>query len=576
MRVRGVVFVIACVMLVGCAHHHGALSPLPSAGTGNERNATAVTAAAGVVSNYVPIHAYMGNGTGGCIGAQPATSVIQSVMRIVQSCAGFDPGTVCPQTQAPPPGAPGCLGEHYLDATMIGCNLIIHQTWFQQEDGTETAFLHNTSPIAQTNRIDGTSATFTCPAPGTTTPSNYFYWSNPADSSNIAFWVTNFFENGPIASRHYILAMMDQMEPGRPYAGGEPVEFPTLSAWRTGLGTFMSSLSDAGGTYPVEANIIGWGGGNFPGNNKTGALEAVVNEAIDITDVCDGDTAGNDVGYISERPWEEGNGTRLLIGGNPKILVNTASQLWSDPNCKGNLEQLNAADTLTLRMVTKAMEFIMSPPNAQGTPGGQAITEWRYPIGVTTQAADVASEVPVFPEDLLVMVNPVTPLRKWQWSGSYDGGGCANNGTTGQLAPDTGGTHDVTLARACGTVGTWDGGYPAPVYYREGTCYKQGTLLGPCGAAIDLGTKSLTLHKSDFVNGARYHHYLAPTGGELPADPVTGGTICTAANCNGAWGMQSLPKSGSSWKYNLPSCIPPSPDPGTYQNSSDCAVVLLP
>jgi hypothetical protein len=227
-------------------------------------------------------------------------------------------------------------------------------------------------------------------------------------------------------------------------------------------------------------------------------------------------------------------------------------------------------------MVTKAMEFIITQPGAQGVPGGQSVTEWRYPIGVTQNAPDAASEVAVFPEDLLVMVNPVTPLGKWHWSGLYDGGGCANNGTIGQLAPDTGGTHDVTLARACGTIGNWDGGYPAPVYRREGTCYKQGTLLGPCAAAINLGTLPFTLHKADFTNGSRYRHYLALTGGELPIDPVTGGTICSATNCNGAWATQTLSMTGASWKYNLPSCVPPAPDPGTFQNVYDCAVVLLP
>jgi hypothetical protein len=103
----------------------------------------------------------------------------------------------------------------------------------------------------------------------------------------------------------------------------------------------------------------------------------------------------------------------------------------------------------------------------------------------------------------------------------------------------------------------------------------QGTLLGACAAAINLGTLPFTVHKADFANGTHYRHYLAPTGGELPVDPVTGGTICTAANCNGAWGTQPL-TGGASWKYTLSSCVPPAPDPGTYQNASDCAVILLP
>jgi hypothetical protein len=355
-----------------------------------------------------------------------------------------------------------------------------------------------------------------------------------------------------VAGRAYVYTMLDNMEFGRPYSAGEPVEFSTLPAWRQSLGSYAAAFGNSGVRYVVEENVLGPGGGNYPPNNATGANEGVVNEAVDVTDVCDANASASNIsGYITERPWETGAGTRLLAGGNPKVLVNTASLFWADANCKGNIDQLNASDTLTLRMVTKAMDFIMTKPNSQGIPGAQAIAEWRYPIGVTTGAADAASEVPVFPEDTLIMINPVTPLGRWQWSGLYDGGGCAV-GTTGRLAPDSGGTHDVTLARACGSVGTWDGGYPAPVYYREGTCYRQGTMLGPCAAAINLGTASFTLKRADLVNGASYKHYLAPTGGELPTDPVTGGGICSAANCNGAWNTQPLKK--RSWSFVLPSC----------------------
>jgi hypothetical protein len=532
------------------------------------------TPASGVVSNYVAIHAYMGLASGGCEGGQPPTNVIQSVLRYVEACGNFDPSTVCPQTQAPPAGASGCNGEYYVSAIYIFCDVAIQQTWFQQADPTtETAFLHTATPIASSNRLDSTTSRAQCPAPGQTTASNYLYLSNPSDAWNRAFWLQNWFTSGPIAQRSYVYTLLDNTELGRPYAGGDPVEFASEQSWAQALGAFSASFTSGAGAYGLEDNALGPGGGHYPPNNGTGANEGVVNEAIDVTDMCDADASASNIsGYVTERPWEAGSGARLLANGNPRILVNTASLFWADANCTGNIDQLNASDTLTLRMVTKAMEFIMARPGTQGAPGKPSIAEWRYPIGVTLNTADAASEVPVFPEDELVMVNPITPLAKWHWSGVGDGGGCSN--TTGQLSGDSGGTHDVALARACGLVGTWDGGYTAPVYRREGTCYRTGRMLGACAAAINLGSKAFTLKRGDFVNGAYYKHYLAPTGGELPTDPVTAGTICTATNCTGAWATQPL--KNNPWSVTLPSCTPPSGDTGKYQNAYDCAVVLLP
>ncbi len=569
---------LSIAVLSACSHHDGstAVSALPAAREVRTMSThSGGTPASGVVSNYVPIHAYMGAGSGGCEGGQPSTAVIQSVMRYVEACGGFDPTTVCPQTQSPPAGAPGCNAEYYISPLYLFCDVSIQQSWYQQQNATESAFLHTATPIDPTNRIDGVNARAQCPAPGQTTTSDYFYYANPSDSSNQAFWLANWFQSTPVSQRTYVYTLMDNMTFGRPYSSGEPVEFTTLSAWRQALGSFAASFTNAGVPYSLETNALGPGGGVYPPNNQSGADEGVVNEAVDITDVCDSDAGASNIGgYVTERPWEHGDGTRTLSGGNPKVLVNTASLFWADVNCSGNIDQLNASDTVTIRMVTKALEFIMTKPGSQGAPGAQAIAEWRYPMGVTLGTPDAASEVPVYPEDSLVMVNPITPLGKWQWSGQYDGGGCANNGTTGQRAPDIGGTHDVTLARACGLVGTWDGGYPAPVYYREGTCYRQGAMIGACAAAINLGTKPFVLRRGDFINGAYYMHYLTPTGGELPADPVSGGTICSATNCNGAWGTQPL--KNRPWSYTLPSCAPGSGDTGKYQNAYDCAVILLP
>lgn len=529
----------------------------------------------GRVSNYVPIHAYMGFASGGCEGGTPSSAVVQSVLAYVEACGNFDTTTVCPQTQSPPVGASGCVGEYYVSPLYVTCGVTIQTRWYTQENSNdETAFLHTASPYAPSNRLSATNSGARCPAPGQTAASNYYYWSNPSDSTNIAYWLTNFFQAAPMSGRTYLYGFVDNMEPGRPYGGGDPLEFPSLQSWRNALGTFSSSLASGGVPYQLEENVLGPGGANFAPNNGTGNLEQVVNDAIDVTDVCDGNAGTSNIrAYLSERPWEGSTGTRSIAGGNPKVLVNTASLFWSDANCKGSIDQLNAADTITLRMVTKAMEFILSKPGAQGAAGAPAVAEFRYPIGVTLKTSDAALEVPVFPEDSLVFVNPVTPLGKWQWSGQADGGGC-KNGSTGVLSSDTGGTHDVTLARACGTVGTWDGGYTAPVYYREGTCYRQGSLLGFCAAVINLGTNAFTIKSSDFVNGASYARFLAPTGGELPVDAVTGGAICGATNCNGAWGTQPL--QGSPWSYSLPSCIPSSGDNGMYQNASDCAVILLP
>jgi hypothetical protein len=215
------------------------------------------------------------------------------------------------------------------------------------------------------------------------------------------------------------------------------------------------------------------------------------------------------------------------------------------------------------------MEFILTRPGYHGSPAAAAglpydeynIVEWRYNKGYSS------SEQSIFPEDLLVMINPITPLSRFVWSGVGSGGGC---GHSGMLSSDTGGTHDVTLARACGQVGAWDDAY-MPVYYREGTCYKQGTLLGACAGVLNTGTADFNLQQSDFVNGSLYHHYLSPTGGELHTDPVTGGTICTAANCNGVFSITAF-----TWPLHLPSCTPPSSDPGTYLDAYDCAAILLP
>ncbi|HZZ65035.1 MAG TPA: hypothetical protein VFE17_06040 [Candidatus Baltobacteraceae bacterium] len=531
--------------------------------------------ASGRVSNYVPIHAYMGFASGGCEGGTPSAAVVQSVLAYVEACGNFDTTTVCPQTQAPPAGATGCVGEYYISPLYITCGVTIQTRWYSQENlNDETAFLHTASPYAAANRLASTNSGAKCPAPGQTAASDYLYWSNPSDSTSTAYWLTNFFQAAPMNGRTYLYAFVDNMEPGRPYGGGDPLEFPSLQSWRNALGVFSSSLASGGVPYQLEENALGPGGANFAPNNGTGNLEQVVNDAIDVTDLCDGNAGTSNIrAYLSERPWEGPLGTRLISGGNPKVLVNTASLFWADPNCKGNIDQLNAADTITLRMVTKAMEFILTKPGEQGAAGAPTIAEFRYPAGVTLKTSDAALEVPVFPEDTLVFVNPVTPLGKWQWSGVPDGGGC-KNASTGVLSSDTGGTHDVTLARACGMAGTWDGGYTAPVYYREGTCYRQGVLLGFCAAVINLGTNAFTIKSSDFVNGSSYARYLAPTGGELPVDPVTGGAICGATNCNGAWGTQPL--SGSPWSYSLPSCIAPSGDTGMYQNAYDCAVILLP
>lgn len=564
------VVLLACTVLAGCARSAGpAALPAVNHLRSLSSSQSGGTPASGSVANYVPIHAYMGLAAGGCEGGQPATNVIQSVLRYVEACGTLDPSSVCPQAQSPPPGAAGCNGEYYVSPLYILCDVVVQQNWYQQMNAAESAFLHGASPAAPSNRLNATNARAQCPAPGQTTASDYLYWSNPSDASNSAYWLANWFTAGPIAQRSYVFTLLDNMETGRPYEGAEPVEFASVQSWRQALGAFSASFTP----YGLDENVLGPGGANYPPNNASGADEAVVNEAVDVSDVCDADASASNISaYLSERPWEAPSGARLL-GSNPKILVNTASQFWADANCSGNFEQLNAADTLTLRMVTKAMDFIMTPPQTQGAPGRRSVAEWRYPIGVTLKTGDAASEVPVFPEDELVMVNPVTPLGKWQWSGVPDGGGCAN-GATGQLSSDAGGTHDVTLARACGLVGTWDGGYTAPVYRREGTCYRTGHMLGACAAAINLGTKAFTLKRGDFVNGSFYRHYLSPTGGEVASDPVTGGTICTATNCNGAWGTQPL--KNNPWSVNLPSCKPPAGDTGTYQNAYDCAVILLP
>jgi len=427
------------LLLVDCAHHAGPI--LPTAHEGYLRTSGAQPA---IVSNYVPIHAYMGNGTGGCAGGQPAASVVQSVMRYVESCAEFDPTAVCPPMQSPPPGSAGCTPEYYLSTTLIYCDVAATSEWYTQEISVETASLHNAVPLEPANRLFGNDPRAQCPPPGQTTPANYFYWSNPGDASSLAYWLTNWFGGGQIAGRAYVATFLDNMEIGRPFESAEPVEYESLQTWRRALGTFMASLLNGATPYTLEANILGPGGGNYPPNNASGAGEGIVNEAVDVTDVCDADaSASNVTGYVAERPWEAGSGARLLAGGNPKIFVNTASLFWSDANCRGNIEQLNAADTLTLRMVTKAMEFIVTPPSAQASPSGQAVTEWRYTIGTTTGSSTAASEVPAFPEDLLVMVAPSTPLRAWNWSGSYDGGGCSS--VRGQLSADIGGTHDVTF-----------------------------------------------------------------------------------------------------------------------------------
>jgi hypothetical protein len=567
-------FLLFGVLVAGCARSGPSALPSVEHVRFLSTSQSGGTPASGVVSNYVPVHAYMGFASGGCEGGQPAANVVQSVMRYVEACGSFDPSIVCPQTQAPPPGAPGCNGEYYVSTTYIFCDVVVQQNWYQQLNGTESAFLHTATPIAASNRLSGTNPGAKCPAPGQTTASNYFYWSNPADASNRAYWLQNWFTSGPVSQRAYVYTLLDNMEWGRPYSGGEPVEFASVQSWRQALGGYSASFTNGGVPYGLEENALGPGGGNYGPNNASGAGEGVVNDAIDVTDVCDADASASNISaYISERPWEAPSGTRLLAGGNPKVLVNTASLFWSDVHCAANFEQLNASDTLALRIVSKAMEFIMTRPGSQGAPGKPSVADWRYPIGVTLNTADAASEVPVFPEDELVMVNPVTPLGKWQWSGVPDGGGC-KNGTIGQLSSDTGGTHDVTLARACGLVGTWDGGYPAPVYRREGTCYRTGHILGACAAAINLGTKAFTFKRGDFVDGVYYKHYLAPTGGELRTDPITAGTICTAANCNGVWATQSI--KNNPWSVTLPSCTPPSGDTGKYQNAYDCAAILLP
>lgn len=217
-------------------------------------------------------------------------------------------------------------------------------------------------------------------------------------------------------------------------------------------------------------------------------------------------------------------------------MINTASQFFGTPpsgaSCRNAgvemLEVLNAADTITLRMVTKAFEFLMTPDTYSGgwSSGPSSrnmvtpISEFRYTIGTTQQnPSSAAQEVAIFPEDELVMVNPSQQVGYFSWSGVGDGGGCAGVNT---LSGDTGGTHSVTLQRSCGAIGTWDGGYYAPVYFREGTCYKSGQLLGACAAAISTGTSSnssFVLKQGGLANGSLYHHYLAVSGGELATEP---------------------------------------------------------
>lgn len=606
---------VISVMLSDCAGHRS----LPTLSSSSSRHANSgITAASGTVPNFVSTHLFVGsNSSDGCYGGTPSSSVFESVSYILEACASTpDPTTICPQYPSPPNGAQGCVPELYTSTTLIYCDIAPQVTWYDKSYTSEANFLHTSSPVSASNRLGGTSSRAHCPAPaGGTTGSDYYYWTDPKNGA--WNWMTYYYQTGPIAGRHWVWAFLDNFTIYRPNQSGVgPVEYSTLASWRQALGASAALMSDddmsnycttctpdGSGPYISEANAFGPGGGNFPSNNGAPPNDGIVNEAVDVYDLCQGvanqttGVTGLGPGYLpmieSERPWERGNGDRLLAGGNPKIMINTASQFFGNPtsgsSCTGAgvsmLEVLNAADTVTLRMVTKAMEFLMTPDAYSGGWGNTVtyprnlatpIIEFRYTIGTTQQnPTSAAQEVAIFPEDELVMVNPIQQVGYYKWSGVGDGGGCVGVNT---LSSDTGGTHSLAIQRSCGAVGTWDGGYYAPVYFREGTCYRSGQLLGACAAAISMSTSSTSsflLKQSDFVNGALYHHYLAVIGGELSTDPISHGQICPSSNgnCNGAWGENPL--NGSPWTYTLPSCAPP--DGATkYENGADCAVILVP
>lgn len=483
-----------------------------------------------------------------------------------------------------------CHNTAYISPSQLDCSgsgqTLFYTYLYNNPQTNDGGFVHTGLPYSSSNRFTTTGGRCSTTGGSTTSTPNYFYYPNEANSIVATWEINNYYlpSNWVNGSTWNGLFWDNQ---SIAFPGGNPNEYPNVTLWRKGIATAISNVAP----YAMVLNSEGPGANAYPHNNGTGSGMGILNWTIDDKDICDNLSSNNGLlGLMFEKIL--GDTASMTIGGvvtpsdyifpsNAKTAINTAAAHWNDPNCSKIMLLLSGmtGEQGTTSWVQRAWGVVLRGLMTRtGYTGDRSMANvgmgTRFPKDIQNTAG--LNESTAFPEDGLVMTQPVVPLSNWVCSTGVNGS-CSSNADKygGGCYADTGGVN--VLAQLCGTVGNGPDSGTAPVYVREfSVCYKYKVNIGPCGVIANMST-STNITLSQLSLTYTYTEKLTPTGGSIYDDPINAGhPLCTNTTyCDGAWAETAI--SGTS---TIPHCTVLNPGSNAalidaMNSANDCFWIVL-